>query len=519
MIKNNDFSQSVSVFQGLHLPENEVLLAGYAALIKQYGLEIPTPDILSAISHRHTKYLENRWLMLTPRHQPEPTLLGHLTYALKNEGLNLLALKALFDKIHGEEIMDFINQAPTSAYTRRIWFLYEWLQNERLPLSDAKQGNFIEVLDTTLQYGGSSQVSKRHRVHNNLPGVPNFCPLVRKTEKLDKFIAMKLGSKGRTVLGTVHGDIVTRAAAFLLLKDSKASFAIEGEMPAQSRAERWGYAIGQAGTHELSDDEFLRLQQIIISDFRFTHFGYRNEGGFVGEHERATGYPIPDHVSARQQDLESLMNGLIAANNILKKSPEIDPVLAAAMIAFGFVFIHPFEDGNGRIHRYLIHHVLAEKKFTPTNIIFPVSSVILERIQEYRETLEAYSRPLLKFIQWKATGKGNIEVINQTINFYRYFDATKQAEFLYECIQETIEKTLPEEVDYLKKYDEMKIFIKNFIDMPDRLVDLLIRFLYQEKGLLSKRARKKEFASLTQNEIKLLENKYAEIFNHQQEEN
>lgn len=36
-----------------------------------------------------------------------------------------------------------------------------------------------------------------------------------------------------------------------------------------------------------------------------------------------------------------------------------DPVLAAG-IAFGFVFIHPFEGGNGRIHRYLIHHVLAK---------------------------------------------------------------------------------------------------------------------------------------------------------------
>jgi hypothetical protein len=39
---------------------------------------------------------------------------------------------------------------------------------------------------------------------------------------------------------------------------------------------------------------------------------------------------------------------------------EVDPVVAAAILAFGFVYIHPFEDGNGRIHRYLIHHVLAD---------------------------------------------------------------------------------------------------------------------------------------------------------------
>ncbi len=33
----------------------------------------------------------------------------------------------------------------------------------------------------------------------------------------------------------------------------------------------------------------------------------------------------------------------------------VDAVCAAAAAAFGFVFIHPFEDGNGRIHRFLIH--------------------------------------------------------------------------------------------------------------------------------------------------------------------
>jgi len=38
----------------------------------------------------------------------------------------------------------------------------------------------------------------------------------------------------------------TRAAAFLLLNDSKSSFAIEGERPSGARAARWAEAIGQA---------------------------------------------------------------------------------------------------------------------------------------------------------------------------------------------------------------------------------------------------------------------------------
>ena len=191
---------------------------------------------------------------------------------------------------------------------------------------------------------------------------------------------------------------------------------------------------------------------------------------------------------------------------------DYDGVLTAALIAFGFLFIHPFEDGNGRIHRYLFHHVLADKKFVSRGLVFPVSAVILDRIDEYRQTLEHFSRPRLDLINWRPTDKGNVEVLNETIDLYRYFDATRQAEFFFSCVEETVTKTLPEEVDYLVRYDLLNDFIKNYLDMPDRLVDLLIRFLHQNNGALSKRARTKEFGLLTDKEVQAIENKFAEIF-------
>jgi Fic family protein len=239
--------------------------------------------------------------------------------------------------------------------------------------------------------------------------------------------------------------------------------------------------------------------------------GCRVEGGFVGDHDRTTGMPMPVHISARPEDLENLLSGLIATYQLLSDS-DYDAVLTAALIAFGFVFIHPFEDGNGRLHRYLFHHVLAEKRFVPKGLVFPVSAVILDRIDEYRQTLEHYSRPRLELIEWRPTDKGNVEVLNETINLYRYFDATKQAEFFFECVEETVNKTLPEEVDYLTKYDLLNDFIKNYIDMPDKMVNLLIRFLNQNNGQLSKRAHAKEFAALTDKEVQTIENKYDEIF-------
>lgn len=192
--------------------------------------------------------------------------------------------------------------------------------------------------------------------------------------------------------------------------------------------------------------------------------------------------------------------------------PDFDAVLSAAMIAFGFVFIHPFEDGNGRIHRYLIHHVLLRKEYVSKGMIFPVSSIILERLDEYRETLEAFSMPRLDLVEWRPDESNNVEVLNETIDLYRYFDATKQAEFLYSCVLETIEETIPAEVDYLEKYDLMKYYLDNHFEMPDKLVALLIRFLEQGKGQLSERAKNREFQELTVDEIKRIQDKFQDIF-------
>jgi len=220
---------------------------------------------------------------------------------------------------------------------------------------------------------------------------------------------------------------------------------------------------------------------------------------------------MADHISAKPQDLDSLMGGIIETYSLLLNS-EYNPVLMAALIAFGFVFVHPFEDGNGRIHRYLIHHVLAETGFVPKGLVFPVSAVILERIDAYKKTLEHFSKRRLVLIDWRPTVKNNIEVLNDTRNLYRFFDATKQAEFLFECVAETVNVTLPAEVDYLLKYDQLNSFIKNFLDMPDNKVDLLIRFLVQNGGRLSKRAIGKEFSGLTEQERQAIEARYLEVF-------
>ncbi len=498
-------------FSGWVLPEKAVP-AGYAALILAFNLKVPTPLALSAISHRHRKYTRNGWSIFTPRHMPESTLYGHLTFALKYEGVNLVLLKRLFQATGSAPVVQIVKNTPGSSYARRIWFLYEWLIAEQLDLPDSsiKGGRYTMVVDPALQYAVPGVTSPRHRVKNNLPGTREFCPLVFRTKLLENYRNADLPARAAEVIGDVPDDILARTAAFLLLDDSRASFAIEGEQASLSRIQRWSQAISESGKILLSLPELERLQRIVIGDFRFVQEGFRYSGGFIGEHDRLTGFPLPAHISARAEDIDPLMHGLIAFDR--QFAPELDAVVAAAVISFGFIYIHPFEDGNGRIHRLLIHHMLTKMGYNPPELIFPVSSAILKNIKEYRAALENYSSRLLPLIEWEPTKDGNVKVINDTADFYRYFDATVQTEFLYRCVENTIKTILPEEVKFLRSYDMFRNGICRILEMSSVKIDLLHKFLQQNRGELSSRARKREFAALTQDEIAKIENIYNNCF-------
>ncbi len=499
----------VADFHGRAIPE-PIKPVGYAALINRYALQVPLPQQLTAIAKRHQPTSTNEWQLLSPRHEPEDTLFGHLEFAIKWEGVDLGVMAALFKIVSDQDIAKIIRSEPTGAYTRRIWYLYEWLTGRHLDLPNPGKVRAVPIVDAKRQFTMQEGIpSPRHKVVDNLPGTRAFCPMVRRTRLLDQFIAKKLHERAREIVGHTPTDVIRRAAAFLLLSDSNASFQIEGEQPSTQRMERWGNVIGQAGSHSLSIAELERLQRIVIGDARLVHLGLRNEGGFIGMHDRRTQEPIPDHISARPEDLQSLVEGIIAYDERSMKSG-IDPVVAAASSAFGFVYVHPFEDGNGRLHRWLIHHVLARAGYNPPKVVFPVSAAIHRETEQYREVLESYSRLLLDCIDWEATPTGNILVKNETADYYRYFDATTHAEFLYRCVEQTIERDVPEEIAYLQSYDEFSQSVQTILDVPNQKIDLLHTFLRQGKGHLSARARSKEFASLTNEEVLQIEALYAE---------
>jgi Fic family protein len=236
----------------------------------------------------------------------------------------------------------------------------------------------------------------------------------------------------------------------------------------------------------------------------------RPDGVFLGERD-PSGDPLPEFIGARPEDLANLVAGMLAANERMRES-DLDPVLHAAATAFGFVYVHPYQDGNGRLHRCLIHHVLAEREFSPPGMVFPVSSVMLDRIEDYRKTLQGHSGPLMEFIDWQPTPDRNVEVTHDTADLYRYFDCTAEAEFLYSCVARTVDHDLPNEIDFLHRQDEAQSRIMEIVDMPDRLAQDLLMFMRQNGGKIPKSRRKNEFAALTDEEATRIEAIYSEVF-------
>jgi hypothetical protein len=183
----------------------------------------------------------------------------------------------------------------------------------------------------------------------------------------------------------------------------------------------------------------------------------------------------------------------------------LHPVVHAATIAFGFVYMHPFEDGNGRIHRFLIHNILAYGKFTPAGVIFPVSAAMLNDPDAYDATLEAFSKPLLPLVEYELDEAGRMTVKNGTARHYRYIDMTAQAESLFGFVEQVIGTDLAAELTFLRNYDATKKALQEIVDMPDRLIDLFIRLCLQNKGVLSASKRRGLFGQLTDDEVMRME--------------
>jgi hypothetical protein len=437
--------------------------------------------------------------------------ISHLEFSLKYDDLNLAFIKEVFSSIEHQTIVDYVKANPNRKYSRIIGFLYEFTGVKSIDV-DITISNYEDILDSSKYITGSITKISKWKINDNLLGSKEYCPVIRKTTELKDLLDWNIQDEIENLKHKYSPEIFKRASYYLYKKESKSSSEIENEEPPQDRMDKFIVLLEEAGQRSfeesLSEEELVRMQNIIV-DPRYADNGFRDFQNYVGQTMRDNTQKV-HYVCPPPQFVKSLMKGLVDLN---KKNSSTATIIKATMVSFGYVYAHPFEDGNGRIHRFLIHDILVRDGIVPNSTILPVSAQILAHMDEYDATLELLSKLIERKVKYDINDSGEMSVNNASDieALFRYPDLTNHSVFLARAIQSTVTTDIPEELLFLQCYDEMKSNIQNIVDMPDKKVDRMILFLHQNKGKLASRKRN-FYKELSDNEIEKMEQAYIQIF-------
>ncbi len=438
--------------------------------------------------------------------------LNHFEFALKYDDVQMSFYQAVLKCIPEKDIVEYIKSSPNSKYSRKIGFWHEFLTGEHLSIEDRPSINYIDLIDSKHYFTGIIVRNTRWRINNNLLGDVAFCPVIKRTNSIIKALEVDYPEMLRELSKNYSAEILNRANNYLYKNETRSSYQIEKEEPTPERIERFVSLLSNAGKKDIRDllsEESLVMLQNLIVDPRFAATGFRDFQNYIGQTTRNYD-EIIHYICPPPEFLSDLVKDLL---NTAIRMEGVNPIVRATAIAFGFVFIHPFEDGNGRIHRFLIHDFLSRDNFLPTGMIIPVSAHMVNNLKQYDDALEAYSKPIMLIIKYTKDKKQKLIVLNpsEVEGYYRFPDLTAQTEYLCKVIETAISQDLPNELNFLQNYDEAKELMKQRIDMPDKLIDSFIRFTHQNNGVFPKR-RRNTFHMLKDDEIEALQSIIKDVF-------
>lgn len=485
-------------------------LAGYAWLLEHFRLKCARPHHRSEIarSARSTHRDGRRVVDLyPPDYSPGEGPVDHLVFALKYDGVELGVLAQVFLKLDPHELRNALVAQPTGKYLRQLWFLYEWFGHDRLDLPDLRAGGYVDLVDPERYYVLEGVRSPRHRIRNNLLGSRAWCPSVRRTPSLDRFVQEPLAERLAAITRTWDPHMLSRAVQYLYTKETRSSFLIERAEASGTREQRFVTLLERAARlTRLEKRDLIELQRVTV-EARYAADDYRNTAVWVG----GTGLEreIFHYIAPRPEDVPAMMEGLFALMEalVVRGRPRPLPaVVVASIVAFSFVYIHPFEDGNGRIHRFLVHHVLSRMGFTPPNTIVPVSAAIVRDSQGYEQALNDLSGELVPLIDsYYDEDLHELVIAGDTAHLYRYPDLTVQTEALFGWVQQAIERDWLQELEFLRGMDRARRRIRLIVEMPDNLERLFIRCCQHNLYRLAANKRRRFFQTLSDDEVTAME--------------
>lgn len=429
--------------------------------------------------------------------RPAATIDAHLMFAFRYEVVHLEFLSRLFQRVDPSILEGWSRREPAGQYARKACFLYEWLTGATLSLPDVSAGNYVDALNPDEYLVATRSVNvQRWRVRDNLPGTREFCPLVVRTDLVRAYENYDC-TKALADLEIAFGaEVLLRSAVWLTIKESRASFLIEREERHVDRVRRFAAAMERrcGKAEDPFDVETLtQLQTEILGEA--TRYGVRKSPVFVGHNDSFE--PVVDYVAPDWKVTPELLRGLAKT---MDRTRQGSPVIRAAVASFGFVFIHPMADGNGRISRFLVNDVLRRDGAVPEPFILPISATITNSTHErvgYDRVLERFSRPLMQRyadryrfgteVECEDGIRTNFEfdAYDEAMPVWRYPDLTAQVEYLGHVLKMTIEREMSAEALFLRDMERARDAVKNYLEGPNSDIDKIIRSLRENQWRVS----------------------------------
>jgi hypothetical protein len=461
---------------------------GYEFLRKELNLS-SFPVRRPAVSQSVTRIEESGGLLLIPKTIASLThsLLDHVLFALKHEGTNLQILAESLPKIDAKDLLNELRLSPTSSYVRVSCYLWEHFTKSKLIDMPDISGATANLFNPEKYITGPSVRNARWRVAFNGLGTINYCVTVEKTIFIQESIKSNILDRAKKFVSELGYIMTDRALSWAYLHETESSFAIEHENPSESKAKMFVDLLHQAhDRRKISEDYLVELQNSIVNNKYDKAAGFRNEQNWLrGSMRGAAGItylPPPPEIAS------DLINELISFANA--DHAGIDSIIVASIVSFGFVYIHPFMDGNGRLARFLFHQSLCQSGRLENGMLLPVSVAMKRNESEYLSTLQEYSLPSreqwsVKWIdrdQYDLKFKGNKSI-------YQYWDATKQVEFCYRMAEQALEIELKNETEFLVRYDKITKAIDQQFDVRGSVLSTLVIMCLDNNNKLSNNRR------------------------------
>ena len=482
---------------------------GYQRLVELLDLRVrPLPCVAVATTAVNRKKATPAKILFPAGVAYEDTPLGQLEFALRHEALNLEVIAAAFARIPARDLSSRYTQTPNGEFVRKACFLWDWMQESPLEQRAETSSGYVPILDSAAYAtaGKPTRVS-RYRIEDNLLGNADFCPIVSR-DALNEAgdILSLLASVADQFKGLDNPDLYARAIQYLFLSETKGSFAIEKEIPSASKEERFVQLLSQSGLHkDVTEDWLVELQNAVVRDDFAREAAYRSRQNWLEDRNGRLTFMPPS-----PGNLLRLADGWTRFTNDHDRAVPLAARLACS--AFGFVYLHPFMDGNGRIHRFLIHHLLSQSHAMPGNMIMPVSATIIRHLMpEYGDVLTGFSRPVTQLWDYVKTDAGPTVRADPGRTPYAYFNADREVRFLYRAIRQTITDEIPRELGFLTGFDEASERIDREFDLPGSDISKLVRMINGNQGILSANKRK-QFPRLSDEVIRKVEEIVKESF-------